>query len=145
MIGFSLLAAAAALAAAEPSGSPASEACASEDPAEILVCGRPGDRFRIDPDVLEASRAREALPPKPAVTADASPAAGCVGPQACTGNSVPLVAMALVAAKAAALAIDGEDWREALRTRQDEYRLKKQAEERRARDHGIKIGVGARR
>jgi hypothetical protein len=51
--------------------------------------------------------------------------------------------MALTAVKAAELAAHGDDWRDALRTHEDEYRLYKEAEERKAKERGIKISVAA--
>ena len=140
--------AAAAPAAPEPSAatpavvSSAADPCKGASKADILVCGKRGaDRFRIDPNVLEADRAANALPAKPPVQADQASASGCVGPNSCKDGVIPLVGMALAAAKAAALAANGDDWRDAIRTHDDEYRLYKQAEERRRKDRGVKIGV----
>ena len=112
--------------------------------ADIVVCAPGPSRYRIDRDVLEASRAREAPPPKPDLSADAAmPAStGCVGPNACQGSVVPLVRVALVAAQAAALALSGEDWREALRTKEDEYRLYQERQERRASERRVKVDFG---
>lgn len=93
--------------------------CTSNDPAEVVVCGRSQQRYRIDPDVLEATRSAEAPPPKPVL--DATKANACVGPD-CGGGTIPLVAMALTAIKAAELAAEGHDWREAFRTHPDQYR-----------------------
>lgn len=141
------------LAAAGTSASPSSptlvadavsslpDACKSAKPDEVIVCGKPGQRYRIDPNVLEADRAANALPPKPPVQADQAGASGCVGPNACKDGVIPLVGMALAAAKAAALAANGDDWRDAIRTQDDQYRLYKQAEERRRKERGVKIGV----
>jgi hypothetical protein len=123
--------------------SSAADPCKGAGGNDILVCGKRGaDKFRIDRNVLEADRAANALPPKPPV--DASEVAqgnACVGPNACKDGVIPLVGMALAAAKAAALAASGGDWRDAIRTHEDEYRLYKQAEERRRKERGIKIGV----
>ena len=113
----------------------------SESPADVAVCAKRGQQYRIDKSVLEASRAAEARPPKPPIVADNDSTKGCVGPMACQGDMIPLVGMAMVAAKAAALAASGEDWREAIRTHEDEYRLCKQAEARRARDRKPRIGI----
>ena len=148
MIAPFLFAAAAAAQAAgkalQPSAAAQVEAeCRDSSSADLVVCGKGAKRYRIDPSVLEAQRAHDAPPPKPPLTAEMSPESGCVGPQACKGGVVPLVGMALVAAKAAALAAEGEDWRDALRTHEDEYRLYQQAEERRAKDRRVKIGVTA--
>jgi hypothetical protein len=121
-----------------------SQPCADESRAEIVVCAPPRNRYRIDPAVLDAQRVLEAPPPKPAVTADSAPASGCVGPDTCKSGTVPLVGMALVAAKAAALAAEGEDWRDALRIHEDEYRLYKQAEARRAKERKVRVGLGVK-
>jgi hypothetical protein len=119
-------------------------ACRNEHGSEIVVCGRQGSRYRIDPVVLETQRARDALPPKPPVGADTVADNGCVGGRGdgCTnGGVIPLVGMALAAVKAAELAANGDDWRDAIRTHEDEYRIYKQAEERKAKERGVKIGI----
>jgi hypothetical protein len=104
----------------------------------VIVCGRSRDPYRIDPSVLAASRAAEALPPKPPITGDV-PEATCAGPTNCGGGSyVPLVGMALTALKAAELAADGDDWRDAFRTHSDEYQAYQNAK---ARKGGVTIGV----
>lgn len=121
-------------------GRPARECAASAEPGAVVVCGRSPDRFRIDPAVLEAQRAAEAPRAKPE-TRIASANTDCVGPQHCGGGTVPLVGMALAAAaKAAILAIDGEDWREPFRTRPDGYQAYQRA---RAKPKiGISLGAG---
>ena len=111
----------------------------SRDPAEVLVCGRSPQRYRIDPSVLAATRAAEAKPPKPPITGDV-PEAGCAGPNCGGGSYVPLIGMALTALKAAELAADGEDWREAFRTRPDQYQAYSRAK---AKKGGISVGVSA--
>jgi hypothetical protein len=113
--------------------------CESTVPAEVIICGRRDEKYRIDPIVLEALRARKAVPLKEPETAEAKPTQGCVGPNACGGGVIPLVRMALVAAEAVKLAADGEDWRGAIWKHEDEYRLYKRAEERRAKDRRVKI------
>jgi len=133
-----LLGAAGATAAPSPVAS-SIEACKSANKAEILVCGKTTDRFRIDPNVLQADRAANALPPKPPADASVATNNACVGPDSCKGGVIPLVGMALVAAKAAELAASGGDWRDAIRTQEDQYRLYKQAEERRAKARRSKI------
>ena len=125
--------------------SAAAKGCgANADASEIVVCGPARDRYRIDPSVLETMRAREAPPPKPELNADAaaSPSMGCVGPHACHGDQVPLVRMALVAARAAALAASGEDWREAFRTKEDEYQQYRERQDRRASEGKVRIDLG---
>ena len=97
--------------------------CKRENSAEVIVCGHSNRRYRIDPTVLAATRAAEALPPKPPVSATA--AEPCTGPN-CGGGTIPLVGMALTALKAAELAADGDDWRDALRTHPDQYQVYEQ-------------------
>ena len=95
--------------------------CRSEDPNAVVVCGRSQQRFRIDPTVLATTRRAEALPPKAPL--DATGAQPCKGSQCGGGDFVPLIPMALKALKAAELAIEGDDWREAFRTRPDQYQI----------------------
>ena len=123
--------------AAARSDSPSEGRCKTEDPTVVVVCGRSQQRYRIDPVVLEATREAEAPPPKPKL--DATTASGCIGPN-CGGGTIPLVAMALTAVKAAVLASEGDDWREAFRTHPDAYR---QYEDAKARTSRISIGVTA--
>lgn len=94
--------------------------CKSDDPETVVVCGRSQQqRFRIDATVLAATRRAEALPPKAPL--DATGAQPCTGSQCGGGDFVPLIPIALKALKAAELAIEGDDWREAFRTRPDQY------------------------
>lgn len=93
--------------------------CKSDDPNAVVICGRSQQQFRIDPTVLAATRRAEALPPKAPL--DATGAQPCTGSQCGGGDFVPLIPMALKALKAAELAIEGDDWREAFRTRPDQY------------------------
>lgn len=111
------------------------QSCTTKDDREIVVCATPQRRYRIDPNVLAASRAAEALPPKPPV--DAGGATPCVGPN-CGGGTIPLVGMALTALKAAELATQGDDWREAFRTHADQYQAYQKSKNSR-----ISIGVSA--
>ena len=116
--------------------------CKDKDPKTVIVCGRPSERYRIDRSVLEADRERNALPPKPQVMADQGADSGCVGGQGggCTnGGVIPLIGIALAAVKAVELNAKGDDWRDAIRTHEDEYRLYKEAEERRARERKVRI------
>ena len=113
--------------------------CRSSDPAEVVVCGRSKQRYRIDPDVLAATRAAEAPPPKPEL--DASEQSSCVGPN-CGGGTIPFVGLALAALKAAELAAEGDDWRDAFRTHADAYKVYEEARAREKRG-SITIGVGA--
>ena len=137
------------IAAASAAAAPADAAmatkplsCPAKDPAQVVVCGKAPERYRIDPNVLEANRAVEAVPPKPPLRGDEQLAdSACIGPNVCTGGVIPLVGMAVVAAKAVALAAQGDDWRDAIRTHEDEYRLYKQAEQRRADVRKPHIGL----
>jgi len=120
--------------------------CRSANGDEIVVCKHQGSPYRIDPKVLKAERARDALPPKPPVGTSQVADSGCVGGQGSgcmNGGVIPLVGVALAAVKAAELAAEGDDWRDAIRTHEDEYRLYKQAEERKSKERGVKIGVTA--
>jgi hypothetical protein len=116
-------------------GAQSSPGCKDSDPTEVVVCGRSQQRYRIDPDMLAAIRAVEAPPPKPAL--DATNAGGCIGPN-CGGGTIPLVAMALTALKAAELAAEGDDWKEAFRTHPDQYQAYQQSKKGR-----VSIGVTA--
>lgn len=122
---------------ASPPGMPdasSETACKNDDPKTVVVCGRSQQRYRIDPTILEASREAAALPPKQKTTTDA-----CIGPN-CGGGTIPLVGMVLTVAKAAVLASEGEDWREAFRTRPDGYQVYEGVK---ARKSHISIGVTA--
>lgn len=116
-------------------GASSDSRCKSNDPTTVVVCGRSQQQYRIDPLVLEATREAEAPPLKPGL--DATTAGGCIGPN-CGGGMIPLVGMALTAVKAAVLASEGDDWREAFRTHPDEYRAYEDAK---ARTSRISVGV----
>lgn len=109
--------------------------CQSDDPKTVVVCGRSQQRYRIDPTVLEATRQAEALPPK--TDLDATTVGSCIGPN-CGGGTIPLVGMALTAVKAAVLASEGQDWREAFRTHPDQYQVYQKAKQ----SH-ISVGISA--
>jgi hypothetical protein len=115
--------------------------CKSDDPKAVIVCGRSQHRYRIDPNVLAAERAAEALPAKPPITADSAQAA-CVGPECATGGVIPLVGMALTALRAAELAADGDDWRDAFRTHEDEYQAYQDSQAKQAKG-SVSVGVSA--
>lgn len=112
--------------------------CRSSDPTEVVVCGRSQQRYRIDPQVLAATRAAEAPPPKPVL--DATSDGSCTGPN-CGGGTIPLIGMALTALKAAELAAQGDDWRDAFRTHPDQYKVYEQSKD--AKKPRISIGVSA--
>ena len=109
------------------------------DSTEVVVCGRSNPKYRIDPDVLAATRAAEAPPPKPNL--DASEQIACVGDHCGGGNYVPLVGMALTAVKAAELAAQGDDWREAFRTHPDQYRAYQESKQ--SKKSHVSIGISA--
>ena len=115
-------------------------ACKSQDPTEVVVCGRSQERYRIDPDVLAATRAAEAPPPKPRLDATNQ---ACVGPD-CGGATIPLVRMGLTIIRAAELAANGDDWRDAFRTHPDAYRAYEESKAKEAEKKGrISVGVTA--
>src|SRR5688500_6229784 len=60
--------------------------CAGDDQKSVVVCAPKRSRYRIDPAVAEAARAREELPAKPPVSADLAGSVGCVGPASCKGD-----------------------------------------------------------
>jgi len=111
-----------------------SKDCEAAEPGEVVVCGeRGGDKYRLDPDVLHVIRKAEeaANPPRPpAQIAESDPCK--VGPNGCPGEgALPLLAIAMKAVEVAVTAAKGEDWREPLRTRPDQYRLYRESKEKR--------------
>jgi len=110
--------------------------CRNDNPKEVVVCGRSQQRFRIDPAVLAATRVAEARPPKPAL--DATQDGPCTGSQCGGGSFIPLIPMALKGLKAAELAANGDDWREAFRTRPDQYKAYQADKKKKA---SISVGV----
>ena len=113
--------------------------CDNDDRHAVVVCGRSQAPYRIDPNVLAATRAAEAPPPKPPV--GSAPPEQCTGPNCGGGSYVPLVGMALTALKAVELAAQGDDWREAFRTRPGQYRLYQEQQAKRAKKSGVSVGV----
>ena len=118
----------------------ATRACDRSNPAEVVVCGRSTPRYRIDPGVLAAERAVETPPAKAPL--DASTDQSCTGPN-CGGGTIPLVGMALTAIKAAELAAQGDDWREAFRMRPDAYGAYEDAKAKQSKKPHVTIGVSA--
>jgi hypothetical protein len=153
--GLALGTAGAAPAPAQPTEAPlylsteaAPEDCKEATGNEVVVCGERGPSpYRIDPDVLGAMRAEElaANPPRPpGQVAEGDPCN--VGPNGCPGEgALPLMAIALTAAEMAVKAIQGEDWREPLRTGPDDYQRYEEAKRKRERAKPrVSVGVGVR-
>jgi hypothetical protein len=115
--------------------------CDSRDAAEVVVCGHSQQKYRIDPGVLAATRAAETPPPKPQL--DATAATPCTGANCGGGNYVPLIGMALTALKAAELAADGDDWRDAFRTKPEQYRVYQQEKAKEAAKPRVSLGISA--
>jgi hypothetical protein len=127
------------------------EACPAPQGQDIVVCGAPdrNSAFRIDPSVLAVGREKN----DPGIVAsNRDPAADTPCPsyglKLCQGrDTVPILAIARVAARSAALAISGEDWREPLRTRPDDYSIYREAkakEERQVSARRVRVGLSAR-
>ena len=117
--------------------------CRDDGQADVTVCARPRDDFRIDPDVLAGQRAREALPVDTRSAQQRSQVADCTKElTACQGGGViPVLPGIVRAVTAGVLAAKGEDWRQAFRDRPDEYQAyQSQRAQRKAR---IRIGVSA--
>lgn len=95
----------------------------ADDEELIVVCGRKNNRYRIDPTVLAATRAREARnAPRPdertrLFKEKCSP----VGGASCGENVLPVSAIAITAVAAVVKAIKGEDLRPMLRGGPSEY------------------------
>ena len=110
--------------------------------ADVTVCAQRAPDYRIDPSVLAGQRAREPQPPETTErqrSAMASATSCHELATKCQGSGIiPLLPVALKTIEAATLAVKGEDWREAFRTKQDEY----QAYQAQRRRSGIKVGVG---
>jgi hypothetical protein len=117
---------------------------------EILVCGEPKQSpYRIDPAVTAVTRKGEELGVRvPDRDPTRDPPCPSYGLKICEGrDTIPVLAIARVAAESASLALSGQDWREPLRTGLDhyeEYRTAKAKDERRRSDRRIRVGVGAR-
>ena len=125
----------------------AAKGCTPAAPGEVVVCGESPDKYRIDADVLQVIRRQEqaANPPRPPV--DVASGDPCkVGPNGCPGEgALPLLMIAMKVAQVGVTAIKGEDWREPLRTRPDDYRLY-QEEKAKREDRRVRVGIefGAR-
>ncbi|MDQ3143389.1 MAG: hypothetical protein M3Q57_00730 [Pseudomonadota bacterium] len=118
---------------------------AAANPDEILVCAERSDPYRIDPAILSAGRAVDASPERrPAYQSVGVDKCSPVGIAGCPGRDViPVTRIALTIARAALMAAKGDDWREVFRTREDEYRLMREAKAKAARDK-VRVSLGPR-
>jgi hypothetical protein len=111
--------------------------------ADVTVCAQRTPGYRIDPSVLAGQRAREPQPPEATERgrSEMAAATSCHDlPSKCQGGGIiPLLPVALRTIEAATLAVKGEDWREAFRTKPDEY----QAYQAQRRRSGIRVEVSA--
>lgn len=99
--------------APKPKAAAAASACAvppvDKDKGEIFVCAPRPEGYRIDPDVLKASKqARNRTKPKPPERMVDNSCAS-VGPHGCTTTGVNLLNAALVLATIAQKAVSGGD------------------------------------
>jgi hypothetical protein len=117
---------------------PSPQDCKTNDPNSVVVCGRSQQFYRIDPNVLAAERVVEAPPIRAPLTADDAQTA-CIGPECGTGGVVPFIGMALIAATAVAMAADGDDWRDAVRTHEEEYQAYLDAKAKQKKERRIQI------
>jgi hypothetical protein len=112
------------------------------DDADVTVCASRTPDYRIDPGVLAGQRARDGLPSRgdDRERVEAALATSCHAlPAKCQGSGIiPLLPVALKAIEAATLAIKGDDWGEAFRTKPDKY----QAYQEQRRRPGVRVGVG---
>jgi hypothetical protein len=135
------------------SGSAAAETgtCKPSTAGEVIVCGeRAPSPYRLDPDVLQTIRRQEQASNPPRVAQRDVDSDTCTtGPNGCPGaGALPIMAIAVTAAEMAVKAMDGEDWREPLRTRPDEYQLYREEKMKRERSKpkiGIGIGISTER
>jgi len=101
------------------------------EPGEVFVCAPKPQGYRIDPDLLEAERARrKGQPKRPERMADTNCAS--VGPMGCTGlggGGIDVLGAAMVLGKMATKAVRGENVGEMFVTdrRPSEYELYKGA------------------
>jgi hypothetical protein len=125
---------------------------ATTEPGEIFVCAPRPEGYRIDPDLLEAERAkRKGRPKRPERLADTSCAS--VGPMGCAGMGgagIDLLGAAMVLGTMATKAIRGEDVGSMFVTdpQQSEYELYQEAkrarEAKEAEAKAAAIGKAAR-
>jgi hypothetical protein len=119
---------------------------------QIIVCADPADRsgYRIDPALAAVQRQAGDLGADPLMQRDIGKE-GCLphGLKPCPGlDTIPVLAIARVAAQSAILAAGGEDWRAPLRTEADHYEVYREAkakEERRKSDRKVRFGIFSKR
>jgi len=117
--------------------------CRSDKEADVTVCARPRDDYRIDPSILAAQRRREALPIDTRSPQERSQVADCTKElSACQGGGViPILPGVVRTITAVVLAAKGEDWRQPFRDKPSEYE-NYQAEQAQ-RQSRITVGVSA--
>ena len=128
---------------------PVPAGCEQADGDEIVVCAERGetDRYRIDPALMAVSRTLEkpADRRKPGYQTVGTEQCKPHGIELCPGqDTIPVTAIALKTIQVAALAAKGEDWREALRTRPDEYRLYRQAKAKQGSGKRVSVDLTVR-
>ncbi|WP_152569529.1 MULTISPECIES: hypothetical protein [Sphingomonas] len=122
--------------------------CKDDGDADVTVCARPRDDFRIDPNVLAGQRAREALPVDTRSPQERSQVADCtkeVG-QCQGGGVIPILPGVVRTVTAVVLAAKGEDWRQPFRDKPDEYQAYRayQAEQARRKSRvSVQVSAGS--
>lgn len=120
--------------ASEARTEPSAAACPPHEDHNIVVCGQRGQAYRLDPNIVEASRG---LDREQRSVTGSSPAAQATCSSQPTGcgkdlGSLDLANVAIVAGTMAVRALKGKDWAAGLRTGgPDEYQLYQQAKRRR--------------
>jgi hypothetical protein len=118
--------------------------CASSGE-EILVCSEPRKTYRVDPVVLAVERELQQGPAKKEVDVSKAHAGGdCIGPRKCGDAVLPLVMVALATLKAAKLAAEGEDWKQAFRSGPTEYQRYLDKQARAKKRPKVDVTLGAR-
>jgi hypothetical protein len=122
------------------------QSCGTKSEADVIVCGKRTDLYRIDPNVLVADRELTAPPPDTRNGLREITAKSCHDELTkCSGDQVlPLLPMVSKAAQVATLALKGEDWKEALRTRPDPYAVYTRSKQRQRAKVSIGMGVSQR-
>lgn len=114
--------------------------CPAGTSADVVVCAPAGPGLRLDRDVLEAARP-EAPPPAVDPRRTVNVQRCGIGTKLCDSGAVPVSAIALTVAKAAVMAVEGEDWKEAFRDRPEEYQRYLDAKRKRESRPRVSIGV----